>query len=81
MDPILHYLKTEALPDDRLIIHKVSHQAPYYILLDGKLYKRSHMLLLLKCLLPFEVDYAMRKVHEKIYGNHLGGRTLAYKIL
>ena len=80
MDPILHYLKTKALPDDRFIARKVSRQASLYVLFDEKLYKRSLTLPLLKCLLPSEIDYAMRKVHEGIYGNHLGGQALAYKI-
>ena len=73
MDQILNYLTTEALSEDKFTAHKVIHQAPHYVLYDGKLYNRSLILPLLKCLLPFEMDYALREVHEGIYGNHLGG--------
>ena len=81
MDPILCYLGTGALPDDRLAARKVSHQAPHYVLYDGRLYKRSLTIPLLKCLLSSKTDYTMREVHEGICGNYLGGRALAYKIL
>ncbi|KAK3009912.1 hypothetical protein RJ639_011482 [Escallonia herrerae] len=33
------------------------------------------------CLSPREADYALREVHEGICGQHLGGRSLAHKIL
>ena len=81
MDSILNYLTTGALPEGKSAIRKVTHQAPHYILYDRKLYKRSFTLPLLKCLPPFEADYALREVHEGICGNHLGGQALAYKIL
>ena len=74
MDPIFHYLRIGTLFDDNLIACKVKRQAPYYVLLDDKFYKRSYSLPLLKCLLQFEVDYTMREVLEGICGNHLGGR-------
>ena len=81
MDPIIKYLKHGELPDDPAIARKVKCQAPHYVLVKKKLYKRSHYSPLLKCLSPSEADYALREVHEKICGNHLGGRALSYKIL
>ena len=81
MDPIIKYLKNGELPDDPAIARKVKRQAPHYVLVEEKSYKRSHYSPLLKCLSPSEVDYALREVHEGIYGNHLGGRALSYKIL
>ena len=81
MDPIIYYLKIGTLSADNLAFRKVKRQAPHYVLLDDKLYKRSYSLPLLKCLLLFEENFAMREVHEGIYCNHLGDRALAYKIL
>ena len=81
MDPIITYLKSGALPTDASASRKIKCLALHYTLLDGQLYKRSFSSPLLKCLLPSEADYALREVHEGIYGNHLGGRMLAYKIL
>ena len=81
MDPIIKYLKHGELSNDPTVARKVKCQAPHYILIEEKLYKRSHYSPLLKCLTPTEADYAMREVHEGICGNHLGGQTLSYKIL
>ena len=31
--------------------------------------------------MPYEVDYILREVYERICGNHQGGRSLAYKVI
>ena len=81
MDSIFDYLTIGALFEGKSTTRKVTHQTPHYVLYDKKLYKRSFTLSLLKCLPFFEVDYALRKVHKWICGNHLDDRALAYKIL
>ena len=81
IDSIFNYLNTGALPEDKSVARKVTHQAPHYVLCDRKLYKRSLTLPLLKFLLSFEVDSNLREVYEGIYGNHLDDQALAYKIL
>ncbi|KAK3001662.1 hypothetical protein RJ639_021658 [Escallonia herrerae] len=48
---------------------------------EGTLYKKSFSLPYLRCLRPSESLYALQEVHEGICGQHLGGRTLAQKIL
>ncbi|GKV42199.1 hypothetical protein SLEP1_g49636 [Rubroshorea leprosula] len=42
---------------------------------------RSFSLPLLRCLNPYETEYALREVHEGVYGSHVGARTLAHKVL
>ena len=78
MDPIFNYLNIGALSEDKLAACKVTRQAPHYVLYDGKLYKRSFTLPLLKCLPPSEEDYALKEVYNR---NHLGDRALTNKIL
>ena len=51
------------------------------MVLDSHLYKRSFSLPLLRCLRPFEADFTLWEVHEGTCENHLGGKSLAYKIL
>ena len=80
MDPIVEYLKMGTPSTDASIAHKIRWLASYYTLMDGQLYKRSFSLPLLKCLLPSDTKYALQEVHDGLYGNHLGGRTLAHKI-
>ncbi|GKV40900.1 hypothetical protein SLEP1_g48494 [Rubroshorea leprosula] len=36
---------------------------------------------LLRCLTPYEAEYAVREVHEGVCGMHIGGKTLARKLL
>ncbi|KAK2996935.1 hypothetical protein RJ639_026503 [Escallonia herrerae] len=48
---------------------------------EGIIYKKSFSLPYLRCLRPSESLYALQEVHEGICGQHLGGRTLAQKIL
>ncbi|GKV27231.1 hypothetical protein SLEP1_g36424 [Rubroshorea leprosula] len=56
-------------------------KASRYTLVDGTLYKRSYSLPLLRCLTPYEAEYALCEVHEGVYGSHVGARTLAHKVL
>ena len=67
MDPIFNYLNNGMLSMDKSVAHKVTCQAPHYILYDEKLYKRSFTLLLLKCLPPSETDYALKERFMKEY--------------
>ena len=36
---------------------------------------------LLRCMTPSEADYIIREIHEGIFGNHIGGQSLAFKAL
>ncbi|XP_060668045.1 uncharacterized protein LOC132799647 [Ziziphus jujuba] len=51
-----------------------------YCILEGKLYRRSYLGPLLKCLGPAAASKVMAEVHEGHYGNHSRGRALARKI-
>ncbi|GKV49755.1 hypothetical protein SLEP1_g56488 [Rubroshorea leprosula] len=44
-------------------------------------YLQSASMPLLRCLTPYEAEYAVREVHEGVYGTHIGGKTLARKLL
>ncbi|KAA3486991.1 rve domain-containing protein/RVT_3 domain-containing protein [Gossypium australe] len=48
---------------------------------EGILYRKGFSHLLLWCLLTSEAEYSMKEIHERICGDHLGGRLLAQKIL
>ncbi|GKV48259.1 hypothetical protein SLEP1_g55083 [Rubroshorea leprosula] len=80
-DPILSFLRDGIVPEDRQEAMKLRKKASWYTLVDGVLYKRSFSLPLLRCLNPYEAEYALREVHEGICGSHVGARTLAHKVL
>lgn len=58
MDPIVPFVKDRSLVDCNEV-RKLKHQAPRYVVHNGKLYKRSCSLSLLQCLHLSETDYAL----------------------
>ncbi|GKV10869.1 hypothetical protein SLEP1_g22179 [Rubroshorea leprosula] len=80
-DSIVSFLRDGIVPEDRQEAMKLRKKASRYTLVDGVLYKRSFSLPLLRCLSPYEVEYALREVHEGVCGSHVGARTLAHKVL
>ncbi|XP_074377528.1 uncharacterized protein LOC141719042 [Apium graveolens] len=80
IEPIKTHLETGWLPDDAQEARKLSVRALRYSLIEGLLYKRSFVILYLKCLRPLEAEEALKEAHEGICGQHLGGRALAHKI-
>ncbi|GKV48613.1 hypothetical protein SLEP1_g55410 [Rubroshorea leprosula] len=80
-DSIISFLRDGIVPEDRQEAMKLRKKASRYTLADGVLYKRSFSLPLLRCLNPYEAEYALREVHEGVCGSHVGARTLAHKVL
>ncbi|GKV40104.1 hypothetical protein SLEP1_g47775 [Rubroshorea leprosula] len=69
------------VPEDKQEAMKLRKKASRYALVHGVLYKRSFSLLLLRCLNPYEAEYALREVHEGVCGSHVAARPLAHKVL
>ncbi|GKV46564.1 hypothetical protein SLEP1_g53537 [Rubroshorea leprosula] len=55
------------LPEDPSVAKLIKRRATHFTLLDSQLYKRAASMPLLRCLTPYEVEYAMREVHEGNY--------------
>ncbi|GKV37134.1 hypothetical protein SLEP1_g45194 [Rubroshorea leprosula] len=79
--PLINYLQSGELPEDMSIAKLIKRRAAHFTLLDNQLYKRATSMPLLRCLTPYEAEYAVREVHEGVCGMHIGGRTLARKLL
>ncbi|GAV88088.1 rve domain-containing protein [Cephalotus follicularis] len=81
MTPFISWLRDGILPEDPVEARKLVYRVNRFQFRDGILYKRSFSFPWLRCLNPSEADYALREVHERICGNHTGGRTLSHKLL
>ena len=81
MDPLVAYLKTDELPENKTEARILRLKVARYVVYNNKLYRRGYSMSLLKCMTPFEVDYIMREIHEPICGNHTEGQSLAFKAL
>ena len=77
--PIVHYLSSGELPNNRIAAHKIRVQVARFSLMNGQLYKRSLDGPYLKCLTTQQGQYILAELHEGIYINHPGGKTLAHK--
>ncbi|GKV35946.1 hypothetical protein SLEP1_g44141 [Rubroshorea leprosula] len=77
-DSIISFLRDGTVPEDKMRLRK---KVSRYTLIDGVLYKRSFSLPLLRCLNPYEAEYALQEVHEGVCGSHIGVGTLAHKVL
>ncbi|GKV37355.1 hypothetical protein SLEP1_g45396 [Rubroshorea leprosula] len=80
-NPIREYILNGTVPGDKQEEMKLRRKASRYTLVGDILYKRSYSLPLLRCLTPYEAEYAIREVHEGVCGSHVGARTLAHKVL
>ncbi|GKV30878.1 hypothetical protein SLEP1_g39649 [Rubroshorea leprosula] len=79
--PLINYLQSGELPENPSAATLIKPRAAHFTLLDNQLYKRAASMPLLRCLTPYEAEYAVREVHEGVCGTHIGGKTLARKLL
>ena len=79
--PTASYLKNGVLPDGKEAARKLKVQAARFVLIKDVLYKKGFSRPYLRCLGTEEADYVMREVHEGIYGNHSGSRSLVHKLM
>ena len=71
----------DIIPNRNDAAKKLKVQASQFVLIKDVLYKRGFSRPYLKCLSHEEADYVMREVHEGIYGNHSGARSLVHKLI
>ena len=79
--PLIAYLRSGILPDRKDAARKLKLQASRFVLTKDVLYKRGFSRPYLRCLSHDETDHVMREVHEGIYGNHSGARSLVHKLI
>lgn len=79
MNDIMKYLQIGKLPENDKNAHKIRVQTTRFTLIGDNLYSRSFGRPYLKCMSNLEAQYILAELHEGIYDNHAGGRTLAYR--
>ncbi|XP_059436622.1 uncharacterized protein LOC132169637 [Corylus avellana] len=76
---VVEYVEIGTLPSKKKSAVQLRKKAARFTMVNETLYKRGFMLHLLKCVSKEEGNYILRKIHEGIYGSHLGARMLAHK--
>ncbi|XP_074362493.1 uncharacterized protein LOC141702777 [Apium graveolens] len=75
------FLEKGTLPLSKKEAQKIRYRVVNYTIINGKHYRRSASSPLLQCQDTKEQKIALETVHEGVYGEHLAGRALAFKIL
>ncbi|XP_074327077.1 uncharacterized protein LOC141665021 [Apium graveolens] len=81
MTPLRNFLEKGILPPDRREALKIKYRASSYTIINRRMYRRLVSQPLLRCLNTEEQRQALKAVQEGICGEHLPGRSLAFKIL
>ena len=79
--PLISYLKNGMLPDGKDAVRRLKVLASRFVLIKDVLYKRGFSRPYLRCLVLEEAEYIMREVHEGIWENHSGARSLVHKLI
>ena len=80
-NPLQEFPNLGVLPPDENETQCLKWKAIFYINLDGELFKRGSTIPLLKFLNNQQMHYVMWELHEGIYDLHIGGRSLATKVV
>ncbi|XP_065041591.1 uncharacterized protein LOC135675241 [Musa acuminata AAA Group] len=81
MEEILRFKIDGTEPDNPTTGRRLRRTQAWYSVVGGKLYRRGFSQPLLLCLAPPEANTVLAELHEGICGEHIGGRTLAFKAL
>ena len=82
MDPIVSFLKDDALPEEKSEAKKISGKAPrFWLSKDHKLYKRSYSGPYLLYVHPNASELLLKELHEGICRSHTGGRSLVHRAI
>ena len=73
------YLVDGILPSDPKEASKLRTRSARFTVHRGTLYKRGFSTPILKCVGKEDANYVLKEVHEGIYDNHIGARSLAEK--
>ena len=74
-------LEPVSLDDDPKEAAKIRTRSARFTNHKGSLYKRGFFTPILKCIAEKDTEYVLTEVHEGIWGNHIGARALAGKVL
>jgi len=81
MTPYRRYLADGILPAEPEEGKKVKRNAARYTLVDGILFRHGFTHLILTCVSGDECTRIMAELHEGICGSHVGGKSLASKVV
>ena len=76
MTPIISFLQDGHLPQDAEEAKKIKKRAARFTILNDTLYKKGFSMPYLKCVDEDEAKYILEEIHEGVYRDHAGPRSL-----
>ena len=81
MTPIICYLTSDELPEDKNEARHIRVRAARFTIHDGKLLKMSFSGPYLRCIIPIEASHILLELHQGECRKHSGGCSLANRAL
>jgi hypothetical protein len=80
MQPYLAYMINKTLPEDTVEERRIIGWSKAFVVLQGKLYKKSITGVLQRCVTPQEGQEILKYIHEGVCGHHASSRAIAAKL-
>jgi ribonuclease HI len=79
MQPYLAYMINKQLPEDAVEAKRITRRSKVFVVLQGKLYKKSITGVLQRCVTPQEGQVILKDIHAGVCGHHASSRAIAAK--
>jgi hypothetical protein len=79
MQPYLAYMINKMLPEDTVEAKRIIRRSKAFVVLQGKLYKKSITGVLQRCVTPQEGQEILKDIHAGVCGHHASSRAIAAK--
>jgi hypothetical protein len=79
MQPYLAYMMNKTLPEDTVEARRIIEGSKAFVILQGKLYKKSITDALQRCVTPQEGQDILKDIHAGVCGHHASSRAIAAK--
>jgi hypothetical protein len=79
MQLYLAYMINKTLPKDTIEARRIIRRSKAFVVLQGKLYKKSIISVLQRCVTPQEGQVILKDIHAEVCGHHASSRAIAAK--
>jgi hypothetical protein len=79
MQPYLAYMINKTLPEDTIEARSIIRRSKAFVVVQGKLYKKSITGVLQRCVTPQEGQDILKDIHAGVCGHHASSRAIAAK--
>jgi ribonuclease HI len=79
MQPYLAYMVNKTLPEDTVQAKRIIRRSKAFVVLQGKLYKKSITCVPQRCVTPQEGQEILKDIHAGVCGHHASSRAIAAK--